>query len=322
MRGTPATFVKGCTTTSSSDHMFGRLAQDSRLESIERLKVLPSRGSRLKVASLESRRLALPPNPPPPYLTTSPAKMDTLQILKFTLAWEATYQTLKLVTKHTHTHFDKVKTLGASYGAAMINALICTATGAAMLAHYLTHNNQTQTTLAKLEKTNETNFITMTMNSFLAWILYDLTHLLTLFPRLGGIDTIIHHCGFALVTALAIYHQIFPFAAAWLLLGEVSSIPLNIRWYLINTQRGDSKALNITNICFAIFFFIARVVIYWVGLIHMLLVSRTILLDKPINANQSVVNIICTLVAGGGLLNAFWFNKILKMAKRRGKNKR
>lgn len=64
---------------------------------------------------------------------------------------------------------------------------------------------------------------------FLAWICYDIVHICTNFPRLGGVDQLLHHSGFFVLTAIAMSYGLFPFTAAWLLLGELSSLPLNLR---------------------------------------------------------------------------------------------
>ena len=145
---------------------------------------------------------------------------------------------------------------------------------------------------------------------------------LTHFPALGGGDTVLHHCGFICLTFLGMGYQVYPFIVAWLLLGEVSSLPLNVRWYLITTGRGDTPAMDMANYSFGILFLIVRVAIYWSGLYELLVHLRPLLLAPPYNAPSLWMHIIMGFVSAGGLLNAFWVYKIFKMAARSGKKKK
>lgn len=224
-------------------------------------------------------------------------------------AWEMLYQAHKY-NLSTSQH-AKLKRLGASYANAALNALICTAAGTHMTLHYIAHRDDAARAQVDAD---DLWFMRTFVTSFLAWILYDLVHVVALFPRLGGVDTLLHHAGFGFVTALAYAHELYPFAASWLLISEVSSIPLNLRWYLINTGRGDTKAMRRTNLAFAATFFVARVLLYWLGVAHMVLVSLPLLLAPPCSTEPWIAYTIVGCVAGGGLLNAFWFRKIVAMA--------
>ena len=106
------------------------------------------------------------------------------------------------------------------------------------------------------------------------------------------------------------------------LLGEVSTLFLNLRWFLIQTGRGDSAALHRTNYAFATTFFITRVVIMALGLWHGVTRSAPLLLAPPYSAPSWAVSTICVTVGCGALLNAFWMYKIVRMASRPGKPSR
>jgi len=114
---------------------------------------------------------------------------------------------------------------------------------------------------------------------------------------------------------------VLPLTVAWLLLGELSSLPLNFRWFLINTGRGASTALRVTNAVFAISFFVVRVLVYWGGVYHLLAYMRPALIAPPYQCAPVVVNTLCLFISAGALLNAYWMISIVKMATRSGEKK-
>merc|ERR1712232_786210 len=133
-----------------------------------------------------------------------------------------------------------------------------------------------------------------TMHSFypfLAYLANDLLHIA--FPRLGtwsaGWDSVAHHIGFLALGTATLGHGIYPFPACWLLLGELSSIPLLSRFFLISTGRGDSVAMAVANATFAFFFFCMRVVVYWAGILHTSRHLTPVLLAPPRNGPVAVI---------------------------------
>ena len=104
---------------------------------------------------------------------------------------------------------------------------------------------------------------------FLAFLLYDLVHVLREYPRLGSVDTIMHHLGFMVCAIVCGYNRVFPWPFSWMAVGEVSTLPLNLRWFLINSGRGDTKLMKRTNRSFAFTFVVGRVVVFGLGLLHM-----------------------------------------------------
>jgi len=163
---------------------------------------------------------------------------------------------------------------------------------------------------------------------FLSWLLYDLAHVVTCYPRLGGMDTIAHHLGFIGASLVCGSYRILPFPFAWLTTGELSSIALNIRWFLINSGRGDTAALQLAQVAFALLFFVTRVVLYGAGLAH-LAWHRHLLFARVEGAPLAAVPlpllvVVLLLLCGGYALNMLWMSKIVKMARggRRAPKKR
>ena len=170
-----------------------------------------------------------------------------------------------------------------------------------------------------------------TNSIFLSWLLYDLGHVTLSYPHLGGIDTIAHHVGFIFASAVCGAFRILPFPFAWLTVGELSSIALNVRWGLINTGRGDTSALRYAQTTFAVLFIATRIVLYGLGLYYLLEQQWKLLLARQKTPMESpietplllapvahvpiwLLGTVCGLLVGGYGLNLVWLGKILHMA--------
>jgi len=124
----------------------------------------------------------------------------------------------------------------------------------------------------------------------------------------------LHHSGFFAIAFVCISHGLYPFTASLLLCGELSSVPLNIRWFLINNFGG--KAVALVNVVFAVTFFAVRIMLNWAGIVYLLYVSLPITLMAKYRFAPALLNAICFLIVCGALLNAYWFVKIMRMALR------
>ena len=258
-------------------------------------------------------------------LSVSFAPPDVLHLLAYALMWEVVWQ-IGGIFAHLLFQHPKITKFGMSYTTAFINALLCSIGGTWCAISLLADSYAARAVVDVASPSMYWPYLAPGVfiyqgcaHCFLGWLMMDIVHTLLHFPKLGGMDTILHHVSFMCLTALGSSYSIFPFVVSWLLLGEISSLPLNIRWLLINSGRGDSQALTATNAVFAISFFVVRVVIFWAGLAHLLLYLRPTLLDAPYNCPTFAVYGVCFFVTLGGCLNAFWMVSIIKMAFRGGK---
>jgi len=173
------------------------------------------------------------------------------------------------------------------------------------------------------------------MPFFSAYLVFDLFHVLQLYPKQGGIDTItsyrsgfeeiearhfkmgkvVHHLVFLTCSAINGGFQILPFSFTWLIIGELSTIFLNIRWALIKTGRGNTSFFQLVQYLFALTFFVTRVAIYVYGVLE-LSQQRDVLRD--IVANDRVPGIFMGMTlfftGAGSVINLMWFPKVLAMA--------
>ena len=212
---------------------------------------------------------------------------------------------------------EKLARLGASYVVALVHALLVGLRGVwhvyalldAPIGAKLAIPDASSPWHAAAAATETTNVL------FLSWLLYDLAHVLLSFPALGAADTVAHHAGFICASAICGAHRILPFAFGWLIVGELSSPLLNVRWLLIQSGRGASPLLQRVNVGFALAFVAFRVALGAAGMAH-LAVHRAALsvLDNVVPSALLALVLVVFLPAGYSL-NLVWLSKIAKMAR-------
>jgi len=245
------------------------------------------------------------------------------KMLAYSCCWEVLYQIFKNSLKPSP--HPKVRELGASYSVAFINALVCSVGGFSCVVS-LWKGGYTGRTIVTLGETSPLFWAGLDAgeevyerfaHAFLGWLFYDVVHVVSLYPKLGGVDTVSHHVGFICLTCLGSVYHVIPFSVAWLLLGEVSSLPLNVRWFLIHTGRGADKALTLTNLAFALSFFLVRVAVFWAGVYHLIMYLRpSLIATDPYGCPMWVLDTVTFFITAGACLNAQWMIGIVKMATR------
>ena len=166
--------------------------------------------------------------------------------------------------------------------------------------------------------------VTESNTVFLAYLTYDLLHILALYPKLGGVDTILHHLIFASCSYINGTFGILPYAFGWLYIGEASTIFLNIRWFLLKSGRENSNLLDKMNQYFAGTFFLTRVGIYTVGVVHLFYCNLPEMMSLPEKSGVPIsllaMTVGCLLL--GWALNMLWGYKIFGMVNgKKGKTK-
>jgi hypothetical protein len=234
------------------------------------------------------------------------------------VCWELANQTARLFCRRSP--HPAIRATGSTFICSTINAIWCTASGL-----YLTW------VFAQLPDANRAHLDPEATNlwacllvkaaayRFLAWLTMDLIHCFEKYPKTVGLDALAHHTGFILLTAVQMSWDLLPIVAAWLLIGELSTIALNIRWYVISSGQGDSRALVYTNAAFALSFFLVRILVYWAGVLHLGFFMVPLLLSPPYNAPAWPLYVLLFSITAAGVLNLWWMYKIFKMATRKPK---
>lgn len=201
-----------------------------------------------------------------------------------------------------------VVNLGPSYACSTIHSFIVFLRGVEHLVT-LFHASPTD------QLYNAPTGVIQTNLFFLGYLIYDLQHVVRSFPKLGGADVLIHHTVFMTCSIISGVYEILPFTFAWLIIGELSTIFLNARWFLIKTGRGDTDALKMVEKLFALSFFATRVVIYLFGVFDLFWKRETLLqLVKHGRVPAGCLAINLFFIFAGGLLNISWFRKIATIA--------
>ena len=130
------------------------------------------------------------------------------------------------------TNAQKIVLEGPSYVVAFVHACI---TGSLGLWHTLSLlDAPLETQLVIPQDTSQLHYAAATATErtnlvLLSWLIYDLRHVLTSYPKLGGMDTVAHHVGFMASSIICGVYRMLPFPFGWLITGELSSVALNIR---------------------------------------------------------------------------------------------
>lgn len=170
--------------------------------------------------------------------------------------------------------------------------------------------------------------VAKTNTIFLSYLMYDLFHILLQYPKLGGLDTLLHHVLFASCSVINGTYGIMAFPFGWLSVGEGSTIFLNIRWFLLKSGRGEKKSgvllLDNINALFAATFFWTRIGIYSLGMVHLFWNSLHELKSLPEVSGVPVplLGLTCVCMLLGWALNIVWGYKILAMLGGVKKNKK
>eukprot|EP00475_Leptophrys_vorax_P002046 TRINITY_DN11165_c0_g1_i1.p1 TRINITY_DN11165_c0_g1~~TRINITY_DN11165_c0_g1_i1.p1 ORF type:complete len:295 (+),score=60.86 TRINITY_DN11165_c0_g1_i1:38-886(+) len=149
--------------------------------------------------------------------------------------------------------------------------------------------------------------VVITNQMVLTYMAHDLVHSIARFPDLGGIDSILHHVIFLMASFTAGWNKIFCFPFSWLVVGELSTPFLNVRWFLRATGQKESAFGSINNLLFALTFFIARVLIFGSGILEM--INDFDFVWNGIVPQWGVRYVVINIFAAF-LLNLFWFFKI------------
>lgn len=245
--------------------------------------------------------------------------VDLWQWFFLVVYWELANQTARVFCRRSS--YSAIRATGSTFICSTINAIACTAYGGYLTWVFMGLSDESR---AHFDPDDPGQWASLLVKAaayrFLAWLTMDFVHCFEKYPKTVGLDALAHHGGFILLTALQMSWDLMPVVAAWLLLGELSTIALNVRWFLISCGKGDSHALFLTNTAFALSFFVVRILIYWLGVLHIGVRMLPLLFAPPYNAPAVPVYILVVAIFSAGLLNLWWMYKIFRMAAGAGKH--
>eukprot|EP00965_Chrysotila_dentata_P037969 1261966-Pleurochrysis_carterae.AAC.1 len=80
---------------------------------------------------------------------------------------------------------------------------------------------------------------------------------------------VVHHILFIAISHYVLYGWYFKVPFAWLSAAELSTLPLNARWFLAVANKKASRAYLAASAAFAAFFILTRVIGYGLGIAHL-----------------------------------------------------
>jgi len=151
---------------------------------------------------------------------------------------------------------------------------------------------------------------------FMGYLIYDTTFCLYYYKLLKDWPSLVHHVIYLVVSGYVLYHAFFKFAFVWLMMGEMSTPCVNLRWFLAVLDMKSTQLYAWNGNLMAVLFFVFRVVVFGVGLVHLFgLRELWMAEDVPYG-----LRIVFGLLVGAYGLNLYWFNLVLKgVLKLRGK---
>ena len=241
------------------------------------------------------------------------------------LFWEVLFRIVSYILNNTNlaeritldpSTTTTLKTCAPSYVCSMVHSTVVGVMG-------VIHLTQMWPVTDVMLQLSRASYSIMSTNLiFMGYLVYDISHVLGNYPKLGGADMVAHHCVFLTASIINGNYRIMPFAFGWLIVGELSTIFLNLRWFWIKTGRGHMQAMNVTQILFAISFFVLRVVVYLMGVGHLLYHHDGLRrLYREGIVPPFYLCLTLTFIVAGSLLNLMWFQKIFQMAFGKAKSK-
>lgn len=147
---------------------------------------------------------------------------------------------------------------------------------------------------------------------FLGYLIYDLIMMIAFYADLNDPSGLLHHVLFMPCAAYVLAHSIMAFPFVWLSFCEVSTPFVNLRWHLAATDRKHGRLYLWNGLLVAALFFVARIVFYGAGLLHLLSV-RDVWGAPHMPAGHKIV---VTMFVLGYVLNVYWMAAIAKAARR------
>lgn len=255
-------------------------------------------------------------------------------VIILAVCWEALYQLLHAILSWLGERIPigeggdrhKLLELGPSYGVSLLHAALVGGLGCWHVAslwgaplsaklHIPPEDEPWHSAASAVELSNVLLF---------SYLCYDIVHVIYNFPRLGGYDMVLHHVGFLSTAAICSKYRSGPFSFSLLLLPELSSIPLNARWFLLTCgQRG--LTLKLINLSFVLLFFATRLLVYSYSLAHLVEHRDALLAPHPKSEggtlHPALLHLVLAILSAGLVLNFYWFRKILSRVVHGGRPK-
>ncbi|KAA8537108.1 hypothetical protein F0562_029586 [Nyssa sinensis] len=152
---------------------------------------------------------------------------------------------------------------------------------------------------------------TFTLGVSVGYFLADLGMIFWLYPSLGGIEYIVHHSLSGVAVAYAMFSgegQLYTFMV---LISEVTTPEINMRWYLDITGLKRSIAYLINGVMIFIAWLVARILLFIYMFYHVYLHY-----DQVLQMHTFGFVLVFAVPSALATMNLMWFGKIIKGLKK------
>jgi hypothetical protein len=213
--------------------------------------------------------------------------------------------------------WEKLKSQGASYGLSTLHAIAVTVLGGLHLVDYIGMDSVRDQMIISASSHSRRNWLEVllrfpsnTAAIFAAYLCVDIGHVLAMYPKLGGVDTLVHHAIFLLCAVMGLDRQMMGFAFSTLIVGEASTPFLNAIWFLRTLDMRKSALFSNAKLGFAGVFGLTRVLVYGYGLWRQFASVG----QMSNELGHKTLVFVTGLMTAGYALNLFWFYKVVRMA--------
>ncbi|CAM8935718.1 unnamed protein product [Rhodiola kirilowii] len=151
------------------------------------------------------------------------------------------------------------------------------------------------------------HFSTFGLGVSVGYFLSDISMILWLYPSIGGIEYVIHHALSGIAVAYAMYTGEGQLYTYMVLISEVTTPEINMRWYLDISGMKRSNAYLLNGIVIFFAWLVARILLFVYMFYHVYLHM------EQVNRLHIVGFLLVFAVPSVlGVMNLMWFGKILK----------
>lgn len=143
------------------------------------------------------------------------------------------------------------------------------------------------------------------------YFLSDLGMICWFYPSLGGLEYVVHHSLSAIAVAYSMYTgegQLYTFMV---LISEVTTPEINMRWFLDTAGLKRSYAYLINGVVIFFAWLVARILLFIYMFYHV-----SLHYDQVIHMHIFGILLVFGVPAALGVMNLMWFGKIIKGLKK------
>ncbi|KAK9714408.1 hypothetical protein RND81_06G091900 [Saponaria officinalis] len=152
---------------------------------------------------------------------------------------------------------------------------------------------------------------TFTLGVSVGYFIADLAMILWLYPSLGGIEYVVHHSLSGIAVAYAMFSGEGQLYTYMVLISEVTTPEINMRWFLDTVGLKRSHAYLINGIVIFLAWLVARILLFVYMFFHVYLHY-----DQVIEMHAFGYFLVFVVPSVLAAMNLMWFGKILKGLKK------